>query len=893
MSADWPFVGRTAALSRVVEALTAEPGGGAVVAGAAGVGKSRLVREALALAGPARFLVRRAMADPGTASVPFGALSGLLPADLPALTGGNPLRAAAEALLDPVDPRPLLVEADDAHLLDGHSAALLGQLVRTGRARLLGTVRTGEPVAESLAALWRDGPVARVELGPLTREEMERVLAAALDAPVDSATRARLWRTTLGNPLFLRETVAAGRESGALRRHGGGWGWDGPWALAPRLLELIGARLDRLEGAERHALELLACAGTVGLALLERAVPPEAVERLEVQGLVWVDRGERGEEDRRVEVRLGHPLHAEAIRATMPVTRGRARRRELAELVEGLGARRRDDALRVALWRLDSGGAVDPGLMLRAARHAWTGFDLRLTQRLARAAVQAGGGDEAVRLLADAHVAAAQEREAESALDLLSAEPASQQEWAAGVAARASNLFYGLDRPAEALDLLDAVVPAATAPDARELLRMLHGTVLVLTGQTRRGLEVLDGLLAGEPGAEHAAHAHLAGAFAHACRGRPAAALAAAGRGRELVASGRAASPWLDGTLRMAEYYTHVLAGDLPEAAAVAEGVRQGVEAAGPGGSELLAVASCFMSGQLARLRGRAAEAVRTLGEGRALGAAQPGLGFLVNAELAHAAALAGDHALAGRALADARAARRRGLDLFTLWGELAGTWVLAMGGDTAAGVDHALDCAARAQAEGAVGYELIALHDVVRLGRPRLVADRLAAAAAGVGGAPARLYAEHARAAADRDGAGLDRVAAAFEKLGADLPAAEAAARASAAHRLAGRQGAARASAARAALAAGRCPGVDTPALAALRAPELTRRELEIARLAAAGLRTTEIAERLGLAARTVDNHLHRAYAKLGAKGRQDLSALLGGPGGAAGPSEADASGR
>lgn len=56
----------------------------------------------------------------------------------------------------------------------------------------------------------------------------------------------------------------------------------------------------------------------------------------------------------------------------------------------------------------------------------------------------------------------------------------------------------------------------------------------------------------------------------------------------------------------------------------------------------------------------------------------------------------------------------------------------------------------------------------------------------------------------------------------------------------------------------------------------ELTERELEVARLAAEGLRNREIAERLECSVRTVESHLAQARAKLGAKDRRALAQLL-----------------
>jgi DNA-binding CsgD family transcriptional regulator len=55
-----------------------------------------------------------------------------------------------------------------------------------------------------------------------------------------------------------------------------------------------------------------------------------------------------------------------------------------------------------------------------------------------------------------------------------------------------------------------------------------------------------------------------------------------------------------------------------------------------------------------------------------------------------------------------------------------------------------------------------------------------------------------------------------------------------------------------------------------------LTNREREVAILAASGLTSRAIAERLFLSARTVDNHLARIYAKLGVTSRAELPAAI-----------------
>ncbi len=71
-------------------------------------------------------------------------------------------------------------------------------------------------------------------------------------------------------------------------------------------------------------------------------------------------------------------------------------------------------------------------------------------------------------------------------------------------------------------------------------------------------------------------------------------------------------------------------------------------------------------------------------------------------------------------------------------------------------------------------------------------------------------------------------------------------------------------------------CEGAHTPALAGLAADPLTPREREVGMLAAQRLTSTEIAQRLVLSLRTVENHLQRCYAKLGIANRSELRLVL-----------------
>jgi DNA-binding CsgD family transcriptional regulator len=178
----------------------------------------------------------------------------------------------------------------------------------------------------------------------------------------------------------------------------------------------------------------------------------------------------------------------------------------------------------------------------------------------------------------------------------------------------------------------------------------------------------------------------------------------------------------------------------------------------------------------------------------------------------------------------------------------------------------------------GESAVECSVLHDRLRLGRAADASARLMELAGVVEGPLAAAQALHARSYR-RDPAGLEAASAAFEELGALLLAAEAAADAAVAWRKAGDPRRASAAERRAHALADRCEGARTPALAAVSArAALTTRELEIARLAAAGVPNKEIAERLFLSLHTVQNKLHAAYEKLGIQGRAELADALDG---------------
>jgi DNA-binding CsgD family transcriptional regulator len=844
---------------------------GIVVAGEAGVGKTRLALEALAQADPRRYAVKGVGATQATRSIPLGALAQLLPADLPT---GNLLRAAVEALVAVGDERRLVLAIDDAHLLDDVSAALLHQVVRGSAAFVLLTLRNGEPAPDSITALWKDQIIERFDLLPLSPLELRQVLMPALGGQVDSTTTAMLWRATRGNALLLRELVFAGLDQDALTDTGGVWRWQGPLVMAPRLMELISARLERLDDDELHVLELLAYGDPLSLDLLASLVPLRAIEALETQGLLEVEQSRR-----RTQARPAHPLYVEALRRRSPAMRARARQRELAEATQRFGARRREDELHLAIWQMALGGEAEPRMLVSAAHQAWAAFDASLAERLARAALEGGAGVAAAQLLSDLLVYCGRAQEAEELLATLQLQPGDDEERARLQMARAFNLFWGLDRVEEAMELLAEAERSIANPGWREEIVAMRARFLTHTGQYAAALQLIDPLPDMPPVFEATeANALMVRALAAGCHGRLSVAAADVRRARRLVPRWREEVPWLGDMVEIAGYLSQALGGDLTGAAETA--ARLHATAAEHTDYLFSHVVWCTLRGQAARLRGQVQDALRWLREGwRQSGEDVPEvLASLCAAELAHAAALAGDHDLAERALAEAQASRRASQAIFDPWVNIAATWVSATRGATAQAAEQALAGARRARDSGALAYEPIALHDAVRLGAARPVVDRLGELATQAEGNLVGLYAAHALAAARQDGQSLDQVAASFAAASASLLAAEAGAQAAVAHLRAGRQASARAAAANSARWLEACQGAWTPALGTLEAPRLTPREVELAKLASRGLSNREIADRLGIAVRTVDNHLRQAYTKLGIGGRGELGRFFDG---------------
>jgi DNA-binding CsgD family transcriptional regulator len=313
------IIGRTAELAEL-EAAVADAAEGrpslAFIAGESGVGKTRLVSELERLAA-ARHGARVLSGDCvelGEGELPYAplvaalrplardgdpvltALPGPVRADLaallPGLAGpdaripeaGQDERAQArvfEALLALLTAlsaqQPVLLSIEDLHWADRSTRAFLAFLAASlcrEQILVVGSYRPDElhrrhPLRPLLAELERDVHARRVELAPLTPEELAEQLGDILGSPPGEMLVHRLYARSEGNPLFTEELLATGL--------------DGRGGLPPTLRDALMLRIERLPAAAQEVLRLVAVGRRLShptLAAASEAEPRELREAL-------------------------------------------------------------------------------------------------------------------------------------------------------------------------------------------------------------------------------------------------------------------------------------------------------------------------------------------------------------------------------------------------------------------------------------------------------------------------------------------------------------------------------------------------------------------------------------------------------------------------------------
>lgn len=857
MAPTLPLIGRTRELTALALLLRADVATAVLLRGPAGIGKTRLALAAAAATPGRTPAVLRASAAQSRSR--FGALRELL-SELGGDAGAPAQRLADEFATAAAAAAAVLV-VDDAPALDAGSSAAVAQLVVAAELPVLMTARDGAQLGPELAALVDDGWVIEFGVEPLGDGAILQLAEAWLGGTVDPESAVRLATDSAGNPLFLLELMRSAAAGDAVHITGGVHSIE-RLVPSPRLTTMLARRFAGLSSQARMLAEVIAAAQPLPVDLGRR--DGRALDELLGHELVTIEHRSDGER-----ARLSHPLFDDVLRAAMGPERWRDVAATAAGLLQGAAGRAAGPAatelrLRALDLLLDAGTEIDTAAAAAALAGAARLGDDRLALRLAGAilAREPGHVDAALaraRVLSHRH-----DPDAAGLLGgVLGAARTDRDIARAGRELAVHRGAVEFD-PAGAVAALEAALARVGDPVWRRFLAadLVHWQIAAGLTPTADGLdEAARDALSALAGHRVAAQlASVDGRYGEARR-EAAAGIAIARRHPDLMAD---AEPML----AISDYMALICAGDLDGAERTA-GAQ--LDAFGRRDVGWLGLWESMLA-MVELARGDASAADRRME--RAVRASRwrdaPGVIWLAHAY--HAKVLAqlgrGDE---GRTVYERIPADQLLDPRVVMAAAEARAWLAWQSGRLGGAPVEELAAGARLQAgQGQRGLAVVSAYDAARLGRPELVATLLTEAAAVVDGPLVEAMAATVRGQVAGDAALLEHGAERFAQLGFIPYAADAAA-------LAARVAAPAEAERLGRRAAGLAAGIDAAVVhAQVAGAQLTGREREIATLAAAGARSKEIAQRLGLSPRTVDNHLLRAYRKLGVRRRDELGPAL-----------------
>jgi DNA-binding CsgD family transcriptional regulator len=859
----WPLTGRSKEQRLIEAAIFDADSSGIVVCGAAGVGKSRIAREALDSVASQGCEVRWIVGTSSARSIPLGALSSWAePAGDDSL---ELIRGAIAALTSSSPGKTVVLGVDDVALLDDLSTFVVHQIIQRRAAKVVLTLRAGESIPGGVRQLWHGGQLDRIDLQPLPEAEITALLSATLGGPVDPKAAERLWTLTRGNPLYLRNIVEQEVADERLAMQDEYWRWLGDPVLAPGLVELIEERIGGLPTSVSDVIDALAVGEPIELGSLTRITDPVAIEQADLRGLIALD-----QVGGRVEARLAHPLYGEVRRNRAAATRLRRLRGLVA--AELTASDDRDDprmVVRRATLSLDSDLEPDADLLIRAARGAVWLWEFPLADRLAAAATLAGGAADAKLIRAYALSCTGRGREADALLADIQADELPEAAYGRVAFLRATNRLFTMADPVSAKTLIDTASRAAP-PQARSCIDAFFTVYWAAMGKPHAALESSSKFTWRElPDlvAQRVTAWALAVAFGEV------------GRASEAVTAAKAGYPVPIRSFVIitdAHIGALLLSGHVAEADAPAQTIRQ---------RQLEFRAFQFFQvgtvavGRAALGAGRLQAAIALLTEsvetGQTSGASN-GWGYRCQIPLITALAMRGSTDEAAAWLVTLEKQRHPSWRYLDYEYAIAKAWVAAGQGAVSEAIVISLAAAETARGNGQFAPEVMCLQTATQFGE-HSCGSRLRELQAIVEGPRAGVAARFAGALHDGNGAELSAVSAEFEDMGDLIAAVDAAAHAAIAYRHQDLRGSALGCSVKAEALAEQCGGARTPALrkAVERLP-LTDREREIVMLIGEGLSNRDIATRLTLSVRTVESHIYKAMGKTGVSSRDQLAALL-----------------
>ncbi len=865
----WPLVGRDDELRQALAAL--EHGAkfhGVALVGESGVGKSTLARALADILESGGATVRYVLGTKTGSTVPLGAFYRSVTVDAPQEPAA--MLAAAQRTLEREE--NLVVVVDDAQLLDPLSSTLVHQLAASRSARLIVTIRSGDPVPDAVTSLLKERLLLSRHIEPLTREGTEALARAVLGGVVDTRLINELHGQTAGSPLLLRGLLDAGRESGVLVCTDAGWQLQGALHADRQLYDLLEFRLQSLAPEELEAVEILATAEVLDWEILRGLCDADVVARLERRGVIHLVA-----DGSDTVARLCHPILGKAAIRHAGVVRSRQLTTILAQQLQKQMQTQEERSglpdvrarIQLAQFMTRSDLTPDLDVIVRAAASAVTMSDIACGEKLARFAFERGAGVTAAIVLADAIGWQGRGDEVEAVLndvDLTGADQWLVVRWGC---LRAANLFFSCRRVEPAWLALTDVRARVDSEELLAQVTAMEAAFAFFSGDVRTALDLGFALCTSDVQPVVGMWVTTWTCWALALTGR-------FGEIQHIADAGRPAVFDRPGPYRfamgLAEIVGFTAAGDNP----AAERVWQRYAAT----TRVWPAQDAFLQAMLGWLQlGRGALPAACSAFRASISAMShgfpPGWLMLVSAWSAQAEGARGDSAAAAALLRRSEEGYGPQVAVFLPELELARAWERAAVGQMSAAQAHALLAAQVARQSGMHAVEMRALHTAVRFDDCSQT-ERLAELANTLNNPLAEAVAVHARGLADHDGDLLDAAADRFADMGAAALAADAAAQAARAHARNGQRGKEIRSSTRAHWLASQNE-IRTPAVHLVARPlPITDREREIVLLAAAGLSNRQIAARLSVSVRTVEGHVYRIFAKLGIERRDQLVDLV-----------------
>ncbi len=859
-----PLTGRENELNAIQRALSRVGDySGAVIVGAAGVGKTRLAREVLARADASGERTYWIVGTQSARQLPLGAFTASICDDM-----ADPIsdvRRVINSFVTQQRKGRVLIGVDDAHLLDALSAHVVHQLAQAHRTRLVVTVRSGGEEPDAITALWKDDLLIRVDLQPLSAQDTRRMVETTLGGVVDSRSARRFWKLTGGNALFLRQLLKDQIAAGAIRQVAGVWMWDERVAVSDSIGDMVGRQLSRLTPDVALVVDTLSQYEPLPVDVLCDLVHRRDLEVAEQMNLVAVERGAS-----KLMARLAHPLFGELRRAAASEIYLSRIRGKLAQRLAKDSDADMHATVRRALLALESDLPPDPHLFLEAARFAITLLDLDLSDRFATAAADAGVS-EAVSLRAISLAGRGHGEQTEEILFGIGVDDPDGHHWAT---VRAANLIWNLGRPREASAILDDLASTPESAAQRAEREAVESCVDAVMARCETAAEKARAALGSSTLPDfHAVLASIALTIAQGSLGRIDDITDVVAQAIDRGITSFQASPlrfWYGGVYARACR----LSGRIDECMRSAEQLSESARDI-PG---LAYAGLAFLLGHAELAQGNVPAAVKLVHE--ALAGAEK---HAVTTGLRPAScfALAEAHAKLGQpgAAQDAINEAQRCVPpdyLFMQTGlAVASGWALAASGYLTDAISEVRAAGEDARKRNQPTHELACLQVAAQWGdtsgatRAGELANRLSFPLANA-------VVRHTESLLADDGEGLLLASADYRALGDRAAAADVAAQAAVAFSRNQQRKRSLHAAALAQQLATDCGGLCTPALRNPIGQPLTGRQREIIELVAAGLSNKEIADRLVTSVRTVEGHVYRAYQRLGAGSREELIEML-----------------